>query len=1027
MSVSELEQQGQQTCVRHCRARYASRGQALIMVVLIMFLLAGLAGLFIAMINQAMVQTARAVDRAKLEEFAQAGLNHAESELLYGANGADWRPEAGPDQANRGWISYAEGYYKITMGYGPRAPISVDQNGNGYAFQDNPLDRLLKIDIEARYALPNNPHFIDLDDPALTTYQAGYSHPQKFLTRKITAFMPIGLTDYVRWITNLSGSTEPAVIGGGVSLPALSTVHHLVDTSGALYSASALNLASNSATIYSANCYSVYEGPFRSESPLQVGNALFYLTNNDMTYRDNPNFLLNRQDHFEVVGALSAYVNASGTAAVMVNYHNQLMNPTAITSWYNYLHGSSGISTPPLPVQYFQTLQENPLIRPLRAPRLDQRGPTGGDDRYRRLTADSAFSDYTNFLASPAGASSTAYSSYILGRGDGLYIDNDQDNQYNGDISALRSEWLNPADTTNTASCWDVETHRVYDPVGCGKAIELTLGDWMQDASGHVLPPVITLRWVTAHPFLDQNSNPIPTQSIQLPYPRNGVIFAEGNLVVKGNLPASLAYTRDVSGNLTPQWSTGAQPVQQPGGWDNGTGAMRYYVSDINRRFDLTIVSGATEYIEGNILGPASRHMSYAVAQLWLASHAYSVGAVIQPPVANGYSYTCTGAGVSGAAQPTWPTSGTISDGTATWTVNLITQGSTYDSKLGLLAMDNVCLNPTRLAMQAQSNPLTSLYSDPYWRARTGQPLQFTFTTAGPPSQNLRLLLRHAGEEALGEPDYSAINLLLNNQSYYWGGSATSLYFYSNVPNSPYAGNPWGGDLYPLQDFNTQSWPLSSPLSWPLGTSPVNGYGALNTLDFNWFAGSDYLLSAGRIPFGGGATLTGIDLEVDALMYAQRGSWFIIPGQYYNQDANLSMPWPLPQYQEPLDIRIVINGAIAENHPAPPDAEAQWLQHWRGSNLSYFIADGTTPALEDPGFNNSNGSAWDATAWRWQNPTDVEFDRRMGIIYYYDATLERPVCYEHDPDDPSIYYYSPRLPKLPVGPNLFSVTALRGV
>ncbi len=362
------------------------------------------------------------------------------------------------------------------------------------------------------------------------------------------------------------------------------------------------------------------------------------------------------------------------------DYHSQPLPPALVTSWSSYLHGSAtNMQIAPLPVQYFQTTLENPLIRPLRAPRLDQRSPSGGNDRYHILTAESAFSDYSNFLQSSAGASATAYSNYILGRGDGLYIDNDTDIQYNGDITALRNEWLNPTDASNTASCWDAETHRVYDPVGCGKAVELTLGDWMQDASGHVLPPVITLSWETSHPFLDPNGNPIPTQSIQLPYPRDGVIYAVGNLVVKGNLPASLGYTRDASGNLTPLWRTDGSQAQSAGGWDNSTNSLRYYVSDVNRRFDLTIVSGGTIYLEGNLLGPASRHMTYGVAG---------------------------------------QTSGSY-----------ITSGSEYDSKLGLLAMDNVCLNPTLLSMNGQSNPLSSPNSDSYWRARTGQSLQFSFVT----------------------------------------------------------------------------------------------------------------------------------------------------------------------------------------------------------------------------------------------------------------------------------------------------------
>lgn len=962
MSVSTPGQQGTDRMGRGvCRARYASRGQALIMAVLIMFLIAGLAGLFIAMINQALVQSARAVDRAKLDEVALAGLHHVQKQLQYSIDGADWRPEAGPDQANRGWIYYAGAFYKINLSYGPRTEISATN-----PFRANPLDRLMKIDIEARFALDHSPQLDDMDNPAMPSYLTGYRNPKRFLTRKITAFMPSPLTDYVRWITNISGSTEPSVLGTGVTLPNLQTVKDPT--------------LANSATNYtltSAVCTSLFEGPVRCEGDLHVGDARFDLTNDDAQYAAQ--FQVSRQDLLEVVGALSAYENASASITVMVNNHNRAITNAAVDTQHridlrSYLNGGAV----PLPVQYLQTRDNNPLIRPLQAPRIDERDPVTGVDRYRALTRDSAFYD---FMASSA-ASATAYSTYMLGRGDGIYIDNHTDIQYKGDIDALRKEWLNPTDNTNTESCWDAESHRLYDPLGHGKAVELILGDWSA-ASGVVMAPMITMKWSSDKLFYDKDGNIISKQSIRIPYPRNGVIYAEGNVVVRGNLPASVAYQRDAFGAPQVLYDNSTPRNQMPGGWDRRTGNMRYYVSDVNRRFDLTIVSGGTVYIEGNLLTPASRKLTYKI-------------------------------------------DGTTNGGP-------ITRGSEYDSKLALLAMDNVCLNPTRQSLEAQEEPQSSPGSEPYWRARVGMPINLTFSTAGPVSTSrpLNVLLRHAGALDLAQPDYAKMTMLVNNVPFWWDANASStalgtqLYFYpTNTSTFIPTGSIRGGGLYNAEPFNLQTWNLSSlaQYSATVTSLPLYGYGATNTLTFyRQGDGTDYLLSAGQDIFGGVA-LTGIDLQVDALMYAQRGSWFIIPGRYYNEDSNLTNPDPLkPQYQEPLDIRIVINGAIVENHPAPPDAEEAWTQHWRGSNASYFTNSGSTPALEDPG-----NATWDDIEWRWQS-SSLAFDRRMGIVYYYDATLARPVCFERDPDDSTIRYYSPRLPKLPVSPNVFSISALRGV
>jgi hypothetical protein len=49
----------------------------------------------------------------------------------------------------------------------------------------------------------------------------------------------------------------------------------------------------------------------------------------------------------------------------------------------------------------------------------------------------------------------------------------------------------------------------------------------------------------------------------------------------------------------------------------------------------------------------------------WAATHAYALNALI---VDGGKKYKCTTAGTSGASEPTWPASGTVSDGTAVWT-----------------------------------------------------------------------------------------------------------------------------------------------------------------------------------------------------------------------------------------------------------------------------------------------------------------------------------------------------------------------
>jgi hypothetical protein len=196
----------------------------------------------------------------------------------------------------------------------------------------------------------------------------------------------------------------------------------------------------------------------------------------------------------------------------------------------------------------------------------------------------------------------------------------------------------------------------------------------------------------------------------------------------------------------------------------------------------------------------------------------------------------------------------------------------------------------------------------------------------------------------------------------------------------------------------------------------------MNTIRFEWMEGCDYLLAASKtMPT---VAVTGVDVQVDALVYAQRGSWFIIPGVFYNDPENPTpdLEWPFPKPGEPLDVRLVFHGAIVENRPAPVEAQEAWITHWRGSDLAYYtkgdIHDPKTGAVIpnqlDP---DDDLTPFDKAQWRWTK-------RRAGIEYYYDATLMRPVCYQDDAIE-GIRYFLPRLPKLPVCPSVFSIGVMQ--
>jgi len=80
----------------------------------------------------------------------------------------------------------------------------------------------------------------------------------------------------------------------------------------------------------------------------------------------------------------------------------------------------------------------------------------------------------------------------------------------------------------------------------------------------------------------------------------------------------------------------------------------------------------------------------------WSASTAYSINDQIRPTVNKGYYYAARKAGTSGATEPTWPASGTVTDGTIAWVPIAMTVCNKYtDGTLGDVQSDYTATSPT--------------------------------------------------------------------------------------------------------------------------------------------------------------------------------------------------------------------------------------------------------------------------------------------------------------------------------------------
>jgi hypothetical protein len=98
-----------------------------------------------------------------------------------------------------------------------------------------------------------------------------------------------------------------------------------------------------------------------------------------------------------------------------------------------------------------------------------------------------------------------------------------------------------------------------------------------------------------------------------------------------------------------------------------------------------------------------------------------------------------------------------------------------------------------------------------------------------------------------------------------------------------------------------------------------------------------------------------LDVTIEALIYAQNGSWFVIPGRWFNEDpGDLGADpsgWAYPGYHEPLNMRLSVWGAVSENMPADLGSVAAWTSKWggpTGQGADFFLSYEYDPLLRAP-------------------------------------------------------------------------------
>ncbi len=872
---------------RNHNSRYnrSQRGQTLIIALIVLFALLFLGGVFVTRIARNLQQSGRTQQSGEAAALAQAGLDYCNQELNTSPQGADWRPTPSTPINNQDpdiyWL--VRGFSRIPVN-GGRALVRVAYD----PCPDNPNGSNLVIEAVGRPgALPNPPG----SDP--TVFVPTGNSPR--LRQELVAYKQIGLTDYGLYVTGATMRTVSNYIG----TPAIG--HNVATVLGnpmlgfSAYASGVSNVGPNGAqALYGFPIYVNGNLKFGSDTYLYEGHrgGSTSLTQEGVLVNGTIGLDPSRTTNLYTTindSQLPAYLNEEIDQSPSLQVSNIAGAIQPSTGQFNSYNGLVRDANGGPDVNGIE--RAVPRLTPPSLDTLDGSGVL----RYRALTRDSG-SWYTN-------ASNALLNTGADGYGTGIYVNNFADQQRETSVAglngaySLRSDWLNPqahlATTINGVNYgWDGPYYRApgVDIVLLGNTIQMTRDDgvpftlpdgtqsetitiplWDYARANTVLPNGIHLMPLrhdgdnggANSPFGDKNS-----------YGVSLVLFAEGNVRVHG-VYGAITNSSDTSESAT--------------------------VSKLGR-VHLTIVSGGTAYIEGNL--------------------------------------------VSG--------DGYVSGGSVTME---------HASTLAILAKDYVTVNTTMFMRPQTPNTWTSENEDsnPPFYTELGQggssTMDMAFSWGVDPSQNysvqgnrspLFLMVRQGGVGS-GVAPY---NLLLNPGV---ASPATNAYYqfpFNTVPSAAPAAGTYGvigTEMLGLTLFpgNTQLPGLVTP-----------GYDNVFRFQFDRSAAlAGQELTDMKL---GGAAVVPLDIRVEATLYAQNRSFFVIPGYSFNPNKadsraayqlrgdirisyngadvkDISNATPLPEreakdvfpfYGEPTDIRITMFGSIAENYTASAGDQAAWMARW---------------------------------------------------------------------------------------------------
>lgn len=1050
------------------------------MALIILGVLLILGVVFIALISRNIRNATHHHERTRAYDLAEAGIRHVHAQMLNSTQGADWRPT--PTILP---VAQTDPDYEYL-----RMPNPADPNDHGGPDKQGPYSRLLfergRVLVRVRYA-PSDPtvfsafavgdftqpgmarnytiiesvgkaRSLDLNDPTSTSLQSGESR-EVTESSKIIAFVSIGMLEHSLFIVNKHRVSMPAEIGfASENAPAYygdnGNPAEIVDVPVTLGGVNTL-----------PNPYDPSVGTGLTTPNVPNGGSVW--CNADLLVYGRVNAFMNTMlgDGLFVYGQIKG---ANPQAALILNSARPNGNAWA----FNNVTLQNG-TVPSLASTNPNFSTQQGLIKDgevtgdsagftrgigiKEGPSIMRVDPESGVNRYLQMTQ----------LSGRVYASGNAGR---YGHGQGPYINNTEDIQIPtdaegradvGSAESLAYDWLHP-NNGQANSGWQGPFY-----VPRGAYLKLMNDGFIIVRDGRSSQNLRTWRMpdgsIGKRPGAQMNSNN-PADQVDSPYIRYKLVWdpaTEQTYIFNTYSVLPNGTTVDLNQISTAtinSWRAAGYPF-------NG---VLYFAGNVRVRgqiptdMQLCVVSGGTIYIEGSITKGIVNYGTRTNVQVGrrITTPSKSMIALLAKDYVTLNTTQFFGSPPEQALEEVKDNSGPVE-----WNpVRIRTGGS-----IGLTT--EFTLDPgTDVAVGG--NPVNP---------STWQPYLSLYHEAGTGVGNFempRMVLSHTMDD--GPAPATFINIDMNYQvgAQFASGSGEWQYlfdldtFNSASPFYPVGYTPPNytvADKAPLYGLGTQTWQRYSKFEakgFPLVTSDftfdtvqltLNGANSSPVGLYHLLMESGNDVTIGRRETVGGnatndyvlarAAIVPHDIRIEAALFAEEGSFFVIPGPWFNpnpddrRDNYLSYGAnqnerdqvrydkfgsgpDMPFYGEPLDVKIQIVGSVTENMPAPIAQQGEWLKKWGWIPRYHGARPELIPAQHVP-----NG--WDVTGPDSYVPNlNIIFDpalstaRNQGYVQTAGPTVDldtliRSVGVDLDGNgSKDVYYALPPLPRLPVSPTL---------